>query len=107
MKKLALFTILLIFGLLFSKIFPLIITSDYRTIFNIIFVLTFIALSIIMILTGFEFEIDKNNLKNYGIAGPIVFAAIPNLELNLILIVLFSWIVKKFSTQVKLQLKIK
>lgn len=66
MKKVALFSMLLIIGLAGSQTLPPMLGGAYTVVSEIISILTLIALGFIMIHVGYEFEIDKNNLKAYG-----------------------------------------
>lgn len=75
MKKVLLFSLLLIAGLVGSQIFPGLIGSDYDKVADVIRVLTMIGLSFIMIHVGYEFDIDKNNLKQYGWDYFVAFTA--------------------------------
>ena len=66
MKKVAIFSLLLILGLLGSQFLPTLVGPGYGPISEVIGFLTFVALAYIMIHVGYEFEIDKNNLRAYG-----------------------------------------
>jgi len=66
MKKVALFSILLILGLVGSQIIPGFFGESYHTVAEIISVFTLIGLAFIMIHVGYEFELDKSNLRSYG-----------------------------------------
>lgn len=66
MKKVALFSLLLILGLAGSQVLPSLVGESYGPISEVIGFLTFVALAFIMIHVGYEFEIDKNNLRAYG-----------------------------------------
>ncbi len=65
MYKVLIYSILLLSGLVMSQLLPALIDS-YASFKPAILVLTMIALSYIMINVGREFEINKNNLKQYG-----------------------------------------
>ncbi|MCB1213097.1 MAG: sodium:proton antiporter [Chlamydiia bacterium] len=65
MKKVLLFSILLLIGLLVSQ-FLVLLGPYYSSTAALIRVLGMICLSYIMIHVGFEFELDKGNLKQYG-----------------------------------------
>ncbi|MDF2153258.1 sodium:proton antiporter [Vibrio sp. CAU 1672] len=65
MYKVITYSILLLAGLIMSQLLPATIDS-YASIQPVIFALTMVALSYIMINVGREFEIDKNNLRQYG-----------------------------------------
>ncbi|KLV03351.1 sodium:proton antiporter [Photobacterium aquae] len=64
MKKVIIYSTLLLVGLFLSQLFPLVF-NGYSTIQPYIMVITMAALSYIMINVGREFELDKNNLKQY------------------------------------------
>jgi Kef-type K+ transport system membrane component KefB len=66
MKKVALYSILLIAGLLCSQILPPLIGPSYPGLYKWITLSTMVCLAYIMIGVGREFEIDKNNLRQYG-----------------------------------------
>lgn len=66
MKKVAIYSILLILGLIGSQFLPNLIGSGYHAAEEVITFLTMVALSFIMIHVGYEFEIDKSNVKSYG-----------------------------------------
>lgn len=66
MQKVALFSVLLILGIGFSQWLPGVVGENYSLVAEAVQVLTMIALSFIMIHVGYEFEIDKNNLRQYG-----------------------------------------
>ncbi|WP_087025300.1 sodium:proton antiporter [Thaumasiovibrio subtropicus] len=65
MKKVMLYSALLMLGLVCSQIFPMLF-AGYTSLQPLIMMLTMIALSYIMINVGREFELDKSNLKQYG-----------------------------------------
>lgn len=75
MLKVLLFSILLLLGLLGSQWLPLQFGAEYAVFGDIIRVLTMIGLSFIMIRVGYEFDIDKNNLKQYGWDYFVAFTA--------------------------------
>ena len=66
MKKVTLFSALLIVGLIGSQVLPGVLGSAFPFVSEAISILTLIALAFIMIHVGYEFEIDKKNLKSYG-----------------------------------------
>ncbi len=66
MRKLALYSILLVIGLVFSQLLPVMAGGAYGPVTTTVKVLTMIGLSFIMIHVGYEFYIDKRNLKQYG-----------------------------------------
>ncbi len=66
MKKVLGFSILLIAGLVGSQFLPGLSDDFYPHISWIVRVLTMLGLSFIMIHVGYEFDIDKTNLRPYG-----------------------------------------
>lgn len=66
MKKIALFSFLIILGLIGSQIFPLLIPQYSQATHVVIETLTMVCLSFIMIHVGFEFTIKKNQAKEYA-----------------------------------------
>ncbi len=66
MKKVALFSLLLILGLIGSQLLVGITGEVYPQTRLAIQVLTMVGLAFIMIHVGYEFEIDKSNLRQYG-----------------------------------------
>jgi len=66
MKKIILFSLLLIFGLVLSQIIPSWQKFDVEAYSHVIKILTMVALGFIMIHVGYEFDIDKSNLRQYG-----------------------------------------
>jgi len=66
MKKVWLFSLLLIAGLIGSQLLPALTGEAVTTIQKGISLLTMVALAFIMIHVGYEFEIDRSNLKAYG-----------------------------------------
>lgn len=75
MQKVLLFSLLLVAGLVGSQTLPGVFGPGYETIADVIRVLTMIALSFIMIHVGYEFDIDKSNLKQYGWDYVVAFTA--------------------------------
>lgn len=85
MRKIALFSTLLILGLVGSQFLPILLGSNLLVGREIVSVLTMIGLSFIMIHIGYEFELDKTRIGAYGwdyvvamttAAFPWVFAAL-------------------------------
>lgn len=74
MKKVYILSLLLLIGLIFSQILPAFF-GFYENISHIIKVGTMICLAFIMIHVGYEFEIEKNNVKQYGKDYMIAFTA--------------------------------
>lgn len=66
MKKVLWFSLLLILGLIGSQLLPALVGDALPIIQKGVMVLTMIALAFIMIHVGYEFEIDRSNLKSYG-----------------------------------------
>jgi hypothetical protein len=66
MKKVLLFSLLLIVGMIGSQILPTLLGDAYHQTGHAIQLLTMIALAFIMIQVGFEFDIDKTRLGEYG-----------------------------------------
>lgn len=66
MRKVALFSALLIFGLVGSQVGPMMFGESYSTIALAIRLLTMVGLSFIMIHVGYEFELDKSNPRKYA-----------------------------------------
>jgi hypothetical protein len=66
MLKVLLFSSLLLFGLLGSQWLPDLVGPTYAAVGDVIRVLTMVGLSFIMIRVGYEFDIDKSNLRQYG-----------------------------------------
>ena len=63
MKKVLLYSFLLILGLSGSQVLPAIIGDAYESLAHLIQVLTMVGLAFIMIQVELEFEIDKSNLR--------------------------------------------
>lgn len=66
MKKVGLYSLLLIAGLVGSQFLPDLVGPTYKSIHPFITAATMVCLAYIMIGVGREFEIDKSNLKQYG-----------------------------------------
>lgn len=66
MKKVLLFSVLLVLGLAGSQMLPTWLGDLNESFSYGVRLLTMVGLSFIMIRVGFEFDIDKNNLKQYG-----------------------------------------
>lgn len=67
MKKVLFYSLILAAGLIASQFLPDMFGAEFPTITFIIRVLMMIALAFIMIHVGYEFDIDKGNLKQYGV----------------------------------------
>ncbi len=66
MKKVVLFSILLVIGLVGSQALPLMLGDSYGPVELVVKILTMIGLSFIMIHVGYEFEIDKKKPRKYA-----------------------------------------
>jgi hypothetical protein len=75
MRKVLLFSMLLLLGLIGSQWLPRVVGSVYATAGDIVRIITMTALSFIMIRVGYEFDIDKSNLKQYGWDYLVAFTA--------------------------------
>lgn len=75
MRKVMLFSTLLLLGLIASQWLPGLVGSTYGKVGDIIRILTMAALSFIMIRVGYEFDIDKSNVKQYGWDYVVAFTA--------------------------------
>jgi len=85
MKKVAVFSLLLIAGLVGSQLLPLLPRETSSPLAGVVGVLTLVGLAFIMIHVGYEFELDKSRMRSYGwdyvvamtaAAFPWVFAAL-------------------------------
>ena len=75
MRKVLLFSAFLLLGLIGSQWLPGLVGSGYAEIGDLVRLLTMIGLSFIMIRVGYEFDIDKSNLKQYGWDYIVAFTA--------------------------------
>lgn len=75
MRKVLLFSMLLLAGLIGSQWLPAYIGASYSKWGDIVRILTMTGLSFIMIRVGYEFDIDKTNLKQYGWDYVVAFTA--------------------------------
>lgn len=66
MKRVAIYSFLLILGLVASQFTPALLGEHYAVGYEFIQFFTMVALAFIMTHVGFEFDIDKNNLRQYG-----------------------------------------
>ena len=66
MKKIALFSTLLILGLAGSQFLPQLLGAQHAVAAEVIGYFTMAGLAFIMIHVGYEFEIDKTDLRPYG-----------------------------------------
>jgi hypothetical protein len=75
MKKVLLFSILLLLGLIGSQWLPAYIGPAYAKVGDLVRILTMAGLSFIMIRVGYEFVINKSNLRQYGWDYFVAFTA--------------------------------
>lgn len=75
MRKVFLFSLLLLLGLIGSQWLPERMGSAYAKVGDIVRILTMVGLSFIMIRVGYEFDIDKSNLKRFGWDYFVAFTA--------------------------------
>ena len=75
MKKVLLFSVLLLLGLAGSQVLPRMVGTSYDKVGDLIRVLTMVGLSFLMIRVGFEFDIDKSRLGQYGWDYVVAFTA--------------------------------
>jgi len=65
-RNVALFSALLLLGLLGAQWLPLLLGTSYALARHGVVALTMISLAFIMIHVGYEFELDRSNLRRYG-----------------------------------------
>jgi Kef-type K+ transport system membrane component KefB len=65
-KKIALFSTLLVLGLVASQLLPGLAGDHLALVREIVGFLTMLGLSFIMVHVGYEFEIDKSDVRGYG-----------------------------------------
>ena len=75
MRKVLLFSTLLLLGLIGSQWLPGVIGPGYAMVGDMVRIMTMAALSFIMIRVGYEFHIDKSNLRQYGWDYFVAFTA--------------------------------
>jgi len=75
MRKVLLFSALLLLGPFGSQWLPAVIGPAYAPVGDVVRLLTMIGLSFIMIRVGYEFDIDKSNLRQYGWDYVVAFTA--------------------------------
>jgi len=75
MRKVIVYSSLLVVGLALSQVLPALLGPAHDLLANAVRVLTMIGLAFIMIHVGFEFHLDKSNLKSYGWDYFIAFTA--------------------------------
>ncbi len=85
MKKIALFSALLFIGLVGSQFLPALLGDWHAAAGGVLTFLTMVGLSFIMVHVGYEFELDRGNVRAYGwdyvvatttAAFPWIFAAL-------------------------------
>jgi hypothetical protein len=75
MREVTLFSGLLVLGLFGSQWLPLAFGEAYPTVSRALLLLTMITLAFIMIHVGYEFELEKSNLRQYGRDYLVAFTA--------------------------------
>ncbi len=75
MRKVLLFSVLLLIGLAGSQVLPGLVGPAYAAFGDLVRILTMIGLSFIMIHVGYEFDVDKSNLGQYGWDYVVAFTA--------------------------------
>lgn len=66
MRKVAVFSVLLLLGMAGSQVLPGMVGPSYASFAEAVQVATMVALSFIMIHVGYEFEIERDRLRQYG-----------------------------------------
>jgi hypothetical protein len=66
MRKVAVFSLLLIAGMIGAQLLPDLVGKAYADVSHGLRLATMVALAFIMIHVGYEFELDKANLRQYG-----------------------------------------
>jgi len=66
MRRVAVFSLLLIAGMIGTQMLPSLGDASYAAIGHVLRLVTMVTLSFIMIHVGYEFELDKTNLHQYG-----------------------------------------
>ena len=66
MRKVAMFSLLLITGMIGAQFLPGLAGEAYTEVSHGLRLATMVALAFIMIHVGYEFELDKANLRQYG-----------------------------------------
>jgi Kef-type K+ transport system membrane component KefB len=66
MRKVAIFSLLLIAGMVGAQLLPGFVGEAYTEVSHGLRLATMVALAFIMIHVGYEFELDKTNLRQYG-----------------------------------------
>jgi len=76
MRKVLLFSVFLLLGLIGSQWLPGVVGPSYAFVSDMIRVLTMLGLSFIMIRVGYEFDLNKSNLKQNE-QGQVLFFCMP------------------------------
>jgi hypothetical protein len=66
MRKVAIFSLLLIAGMVGAQFLPSLAGDAYPEVSHGLRLATMVALAFIMIHVGYEFELDQTNLRQYG-----------------------------------------
>lgn len=75
MKKVLLYSLLLVAGLVMSQIYPSFVGDHAALAQDIVRIGAMICLAFIMIHVGYEFDIDKSNLRQYGVDYGVAWTA--------------------------------
>lgn len=75
MRKVLLFSLLLLVGLAGSQLLPTRLGAGYAAVGDAVRLLTMVGLSFIMIRVGYEFDLDKSDLRRYGWDYVVAFTA--------------------------------
>lgn len=75
MRKVALFSVLLVAGLVLSQALPGAFGAAWGPIHEAVRLGTVVCLAFIMVHVGYEFEIDRSRLRSYGVDYGIAFTA--------------------------------
>lgn len=75
MRKVLLFSVLLLLGLAGSQLLPARLGAGYAGFGDAVRLLTMVGLSFIMIRVGYEFDLDKSDLRRYGWDYVVAFTA--------------------------------
>jgi len=75
MKNVLIFSVLLLVGLVGSQVLPPVVGPSYATLGDVVRMLTMVGLSFIMIRVGYEFDLDKRHLAQYGWDYVVAFTA--------------------------------
>ena len=75
MRKVLIYSVLLFIGLGLSQVLPAVLGDAHKIVADLVRVLTMTGLAFIMIHVGFEFHLDKSNLRQYGWDYVVAFTA--------------------------------